>query len=94
VNPVPSEATAPPAAHPTLVRQGAGAGAAVGGALGTCIALGTAASVWWPQNGSPNFAVPVGILLALALVGTVCGALVGWAVPVAETKADTQIGIH
>lgn len=79
----------PPAATstpPTLVKQGAGVGAAIGTAISTCIALGLGSTWYMVTPNAPLYAV--GGVLATAVAGMICGAVIGWSVPVVETKTD------
>ena len=78
----------------TLWRQGMGVGAAIGTAIISVIAVGL--SERWMALGGPQGGWALGMLAVAGgtVAGATIGALMGWAVPVAETKQDTQIGIH
>jgi hypothetical protein len=77
-----------PATGKTLWKNGAGVGAAVASALGTLIAVGLGGSQ--PPPADPTgYLIPVAAVAAFALVGALCGAIVGCAVPVIETKTDS-----
>jgi hypothetical protein len=82
-----------PATDKTLWKNGAGVGAAVASALGSLIAIGQGASQP-PTTDPADYFVVVSAVAAFALIGAICGAIIGSAVPVIETKADTQVGIH
>lgn len=73
-------------APPTLWKQGAGVGTAIGTAISACIALGIG-STWATNPNAILFAV-AGVV-STAVVGMVLGALIGWAVP-----AQTQTNSH
>ncbi len=77
----------------TLWKNGAGVGAAIGTAICSVITIGLGCSR--PLSTNPaDYLLPVALVTLGAFVGALLGGIVGWAVPVAETKTDTQIGIH
>lgn len=65
----------------TLWKNGAGVGAAVAGALGSLIAVGQGASQP-PTDDPADYAVVVCAVAAFALIGSICGAVIGSAIPV------------
>jgi hypothetical protein len=72
----------------TLWKNGAGVGAAIASALGSLVAVGLGASQ--PAPADPTVClIPVAAVAGFALLGALCGAIVGCAVPVIETKADS-----
>jgi hypothetical protein len=98
-HPTPAHQTAHPSPQAgqrdrTLWRQGLGVGAAIGTAIIACIAVGLRDR--WEMLGGTQGGWALGMLAVGAgtVAGAVIGALIGWSVPVAETKQDTQIGIH
>lgn len=75
----------------TLWKNGAGVGAAVASALGSLIAVGLGGThgVSQPPPADPTgYLIPVAAVTVFALLGALCGAIVGCAVPVIETKTD------
>lgn len=76
-----------PANEKTLWKNGAGVGAAVASAMGTLLAVGLGGSQPPPADMS-GYLIPVAAVAGLALFGALCGAIIGCAVPVIETKAD------
>jgi hypothetical protein len=83
-----------PATDKTLWKNGAGVGAAIAAALGSLIAVGQGGQQQPPSTDPLVYLIPVAAVSAFALLGALVGAIVGGAVPVVETKTDTQIGIH
>lgn len=72
----------------TLWKNGAGVGAAIASAMGTLLAVGIGGSQPPPAD-LTGYLIPVAAVAGFALLGALCGAIVGCAVPVIETKADS-----
>jgi len=74
-----------PAKDNTLWKNGAGVGAAVASALGSLIAIGQ--GMTQPPTEYPaDYFVWGSAVAAFALIGAICGGLIGAAIPVIEDK--------
>ena len=74
-----------PAQDKSLWKNGAGVGAAVASALGSLIAVGQGATQP-PTTDPADYLVVVSAVAAFALLGAICGAIIGSAIPVIEDK--------
>ena len=81
----PAATSAAPA--PTLIKHGAGVGAAIGLAISWCLGLGLGFT-WQAVNPNALLFAAAGVAATIA-VGAACGAVIGWSVP-ANKPADTH----
>jgi hypothetical protein len=71
----------------TLWKNGAGVGAAIGAAICSVITVGIGMS--HPAPATPSgYVIPAVLVTCGALFGSLCGSIVGCAVPVVEPKSD------
>ena len=72
-----------PARDKTLWKNGAGVGAAVASALGSLIAVGQGATQL-PTADPADYVVVVSSVAAFALLGAICGSIIGSAIRIIE----------